>query len=135
MRGGVFRRDNTSGRLLRPLISVIVAYVVAVQSLLIALGSFSLPANAGDNAPAFELCLHAGQDASELPGGNPDHTGCTHCIFCFAGSHHAAFGAAPAVFHRVYFETVDTPWVAHRRPLPGPAAHAIANPRGPPLGA
>jgi len=113
---------------------VVVAYAIAAQALLIALGGFSLPANAGDNAPAFQLCLHAGQGVPELPAGKPDHTGCTHCIFCFAGSHHAVIGAAPAVIHRVYIEIVDTPRVADRKHLPR-RAHAIASPRGPPFGA
>ena len=79
---------------MRPLIGVVVAYSVAAQSLLIALGGFTLPAQADDGTPAFELCLHDGQGAPELPTSNPEHTGCTHCIF---GSHHAAIGAPPLV--------------------------------------
>ncbi len=81
---GVFRLTVKSQRFLRPLIGIVVAYAVAAQSLLIALGGFSLPGNVGEEAPAFELCLHDAQDAPELPAGNPDHSGCTHCIFCFA---------------------------------------------------
>ena len=132
---GVFRLSVKSKRFLRPLIGVVVAYAVAAQSLLIALGGFSLPANVGDDAPAFELCLHDAQDAPELPAGNPDHTGCTHCIFCFAGSHHAAIGAAPVAFRRVHVETVDAPRVADRQHLPRLPAYSIASPRGPPLDA
>ena len=51
----------------RPLIGVVVAYAVAAQSLLIVLGGFSLPAQADDGAPAFELCLH---DAASKPRRN-----------------------------------------------------------------
>lgn len=131
MRGGVVRRANSRGRLLRPLIGVVVAYAIAAQALLIALGGFSLPANAGDNGTAFGLCLHDAQDAPVLPAGN---AGCTHCIFCFAGSHHAVIGATPAVFHRVYVEIVDTPRAVYRKRLPR-LAHAIASPRDPPLSA
>ena len=132
---GVFRLSFKSKRFLRPLIGVIVAYAVAAQSLLIALGGFSLPANVGGDTPAFELCLHDAQDAPELPAGNPDHTSCTHCILCFAGSHHAVIGAARVAFHRVHIETVDAPRVADRQHLPGLPAYSIASPRGPPLDA
>jgi hypothetical protein len=127
--------DVRSKRFWRPLIGVIVAYAVAAQSLLIALGGFSLPANVGDDAPAFELCLHDAQDAPELPAGNPDHTSYTHCIFCFAGSHHAVIRAAPLVFDRVHVETVDAPRVADRQHLPRLPAYSIASPRGPPFDA
>ena len=130
---GVFRLSVKSKRFLRPLIGVIVAYAVAAQSLLIALGGSSVPANVGDDAPAFELCLHDAQDAPELPAGNPDHTNYTHCIFCLAGSHHAAIEAAPVAFHRVLAETVDAPRVADRQHLPRLPAYSIAIPRGPPL--
>ena len=46
-----------SKRFCRPLMGIIVAYAVAAQSLLIALGGFTLPAQADDGTPAFELCL------------------------------------------------------------------------------
>ena len=131
---GVFRLSIKPKRFLRPLISVIVAYAVAAQSLLIiALGGSSVPANVGDDAPAFELCLHNAQDATELPAGNPDHTYCTDCIFCFAGSHHAAIGMAPIGFHRVNVAMVVVPW---RGGASGPrrlTRHTIASPRGPPF--
>ena len=132
---GVFRLSVKSRRFLRPLIGVVVAYSVAAQSLLIALGGFTLPAQADDGTPALELCLHDGQGPPELPAGNPDHTGCTHCIFCFAGSHHAAIGAPPVVCHRVYVEGVQAPSVGVDERLPRLPAYSIANPRGPPLGA
>jgi hypothetical protein len=127
-----------SNRFWRPLLGVILAYAVAAQSLLIAVGGFSFPVHAGEGAPAFELCLHDTQqdarDTPELPASNPDHSGCTHCIFCLAGSHHAVIGAAPLVF-RAHVETVDAPRVAGRQRLPRLPAHSIASPRGPPLDA
>ena len=132
---GVFRLSVKSKRFLRPLIGIVVAYAVAAQGLLIALGGFSLPANVGGDTPAFELCPHDAQDAPELPAGNPDHTNYTHCIFCLAGSHHAAIEAAPVAFHRVLAETVDAPRVADRQHLPRLPAYSIAIPRGPPLDA
>ena len=130
---GAFKLSVKSQRFLRPLIGIVVAYAVAAQGLLIAVGGFSPPANVGDDARAFEFCLHDAQDAPELPAGNPEHTG--HCIFCLAGSHHAAFGAAPVAFHRVHVETIDAPRVADRQHLPRLPAYSIAIPRGPPLGA
>ncbi len=54
-----------------PLIGVVVAYAVAVQSLLVALGGFALAAPANDTPPAFELCLHDGATAPALPADAP----------------------------------------------------------------
>ncbi len=122
-------------RLWRPLTGVVVAYAVAAQTLLIVLGGFSLPAQARDNAPAFELCLHDNQAAPDQPAGSPAQSGCMHCIFCFAGSHHAVVGAPPGVFHRVHVEIVEARRTADGRALPLLPAHSIASPRGPPLGA
>jgi hypothetical protein len=132
---GVFRLSVNSRRFLRPLIGVVVAYSVAAQSLLIALGGFTLPAQADDGTPAFELCLHDGQGAPELPTSNPEHTGSTHCIFCFAGSHHVAIGTPLLVCHRMYVEGARAPSVGTDERLPRLPAYSIANPRGPPLGA
>ena len=131
---GVFGLSVKSKRFLRPLIGVVVAYAVAAQSLLIALGGFSLRANVGDDTP-FELCLHDAQDAPELPAGNPDHTSSTHCIFCFVGSHHAAIVAPRGVFQCVYVENVEAPRAADRQRLRRLSAYSIASPRGPPLDA
>jgi hypothetical protein len=120
-------------RFWRPLIGVVVAYAVAAQSLLIALGGFALPAQANGDTPAFELCLHDTQGAPELPARNPDYSGCTHCIFCFAGSHHAAIGGSAAVVHRTHFEIVSARSLADESPRPNAPACSIASPRGPPL--
>jgi hypothetical protein len=135
----VYAGSTKPERFLRSLIGVVVAYAVAAQSLLIVLGGFALPAHANDGAPAFELCLHDAQGnvqaASELPAGNPDQSGCTHCVFCFAGSHHAVIGASLAACYRVGVAIVVVPWMADARSLPPPSPYSIASPRGPPLGA
>jgi hypothetical protein len=131
---GVFRLSAKSKRFFRPLTGIIVAYAVAAQSLLIAVGGFYLRANVGDDAPAFELCLHDAQDTPALPAGNPNHTSTAHCIFCLAGSHHAAIGTTPVALHRVHVET-DAPRAADRQHLPRLPAYSIAIPRGPPLDA
>ena len=121
-----------SKRFWRPLIGVVVAYAVAIQSLLIVLGGFALTAHA-NGAPAFALCLHDTQDASGLPAKSPGHPGCSHCIFCFAGSHHALIGAPRFLSHRVAAETIDVPSAADKHCVPHLSAYSIASPRGPPL--
>jgi hypothetical protein len=116
----------------RPLIGLVVAYAVATQSLLIALGGFALPAAANDSVPGIELCLHDAQGAPALPATDPAHAGCSHCIFCFAGSHHAVIGATPAAFHRVDVEISVARSMADTRARPALPPHSIASPRGPP---
>jgi hypothetical protein len=125
--------DGTGERFWRSLLSVVVAYAVAIQSLLIAVGGFSLPADAGQNTPAFELCLHDAAGEPALPASNPDQSGCTHCIFCFAGAHHAVIGTAPAVFHRVNVAMVVAAWPGDSSGPRRLARYTIASPRGPPL--
>jgi hypothetical protein len=130
--GGVGQNGT---RCWRTLLSVVVAYTVAIQSLLIAVAGFSLPADAGQNAPPFELCLHDGSGAPELPAGNPDQSGCTHCIFCFAGAQHAVIGTAPAIFHRINVAMVVVPRLGDRSGLRWLTRYTIASPRGPPFSA
>jgi hypothetical protein len=132
---GVFRLSVKSKRFLRPLIGVVVAYALAAQSLLIVLGGFALPAHANADPAAFELCLHDAQGEGDLPAGTPDQSGCSYCIFCFAGSHHALIQLPPSLYQRVDFEIIDALCMADDRGLPRLSAHSIASPRGPPLGA
>jgi hypothetical protein len=117
----------------RALLSVVVAYAVAIQSLLIAIGGFSMPADAGQNPQAYELCLHDASGTPELPASKPDLSDCTHCIFCFAGAHDAAIGTAPALFHRINIAMVVVPWLGDLSDLRRLTRHTIAGPRGPPL--
>ena len=119
-------------RLLRPLIGIVTAYALAAQSLLIVLGGFALPAQANDGAPAFELCLHDGQDVPTAPAKVPDQGGCNHCIFCFAGAHQAAVAAPAALLARVPLRVTEATWIAANHPFPPLTPHTIANPRGPP---
>ena len=130
----MIRRSRASKSLWRPLIGIAVAYAVAVQSLLIALGGFALPAQADQSTAAFELCLHD-QTAPSLPAGNPAKSGCTHCIFCFAGAHHALTAPAPALLERLDAEGIGAPWAASKHSLVALPAHSIASPRGPPSAA
>ncbi|MGB7101630.1 MAG: hypothetical protein WBD95_23040, partial [Xanthobacteraceae bacterium] len=94
---GIFGISVKSKRFVRPLLAIAVAYAVAAQSLLLAFGGFAPAAPSDTSAPAFELCLHDGQAAPGSSDGVPSHPGCTHCIFCFAGSHHAVAAATPAL--------------------------------------
>ena len=103
------------------------------QSLLIAVGGVSLPPM--PERSAFELCLHDASGAPALPASNPDLADCTHCIFCFAGSHHAVIGTAPAVFQRVDVAMVVVPWLGETSGLRRLTRYTIASPRGPPLSA
>ena len=126
------RFGKKPGRFLRPLIGVVVAYAVAVQSLLIALGGFALAAPANDTSPAFELCLHDGSTAPALPAGAPTHAPCTHCVFCFAGASLAVIGSPPLLVHRAHFEILEISWTRDKHDPPRVADHSIASPRGPP---
>jgi hypothetical protein len=117
----------------RSLVTIVAAYAIAIQSLLIAVGGFSLPADAGQDAPAFELCLHDASGAPTLPADKSDLSGCTHCIFCFAGAHHAVVGAGPADFHRIHVAVVVVPWRGDTSSLVRLTRHIIAGPRGPPF--
>jgi hypothetical protein len=129
----MFKSGMRSKKLGRPLIGVIVAYAVAAQSLLIALGGFTPSANASQTTPAFAICHHDDQTAPEAPAGGPDRGNCTHCIFCFAGSHVAVAGTPPVLSRRVAVEIIDALRVADKQHRPRLPAHSIASPRGPPL--
>jgi len=127
----MFKAGTNSRRLWRPLILIVVAYAVAVQSLLIAIGGFQPIARADSNV-AFELCAHDAQGAP-LPTGIPPHPGCSHCVFCFAGSHHAVIGSPPALLTRIDVAAVDGVRLVAAQVPPCLSAHSIASPRGPPL--
>ena len=130
--GGLFGKNPILRLNWRALIAVVVAYAIAAQSLLIVLGGFSAAARAETATSSFEICRHD-PGAPGLPADVPGHPNCTHCIFCFAGSHHAVMGTPPSLFAR--FDAVPIKVAAlFRRPiLPDLSAHSIASPRGPPL--
>ena len=96
----------------RALLSVVVAYLVAIQTLLIAVAGFSLSADAGQNASALS-CACMMYPARRRCLVDLNTSDCTHCIFCFAGAHHAVIGTAPAIFHRVNVAMVVAPWLGN----------------------
>jgi hypothetical protein len=98
------------------------------------LGGFSAHAQASPAAPAFELCRHDA-DGPGLPPGTPVHPGCSHCIFCFAGVHHAVIGAPPSLSTRLDAAVIEVALVSDRQDPPHLSAYSIASPRGPPIGA
>ena len=126
------RFDRRPRRFWRPFIGIVVAYAVAIQSLLIALGGFALAAPANDAPPAFELCLHRSDGAAALPAGAPTQAPCSHCVFCFAGGNQAAIASPNPPVHSARFQIVEISWTADKRWRPSLAAHSIASPRGPP---
>jgi len=131
-----FRLRVKFKRFLRALIGVSVAYAVAAQGLLIALGGFPPVAQAHDDASGFELCLHDSQDApAQPPASTPDQSGCTHCLFCFTGAHQALVAGAPATFHRVEVQLAAAPALVSESARPRASPRSIANPRGPPRAA
>jgi hypothetical protein len=132
---GLTMRLSLLGRFLRPLLGIVVAYAVAAQALLVALGGFAIPASANDGAPAFTLCLHDSDHAPSEPAGIPGHNGCSHCVFCFAGAHQSAVTPPPVVVVRVQLNIVEATWVADEYSPPRLIPYAIARPRGPPLDA
>jgi hypothetical protein len=129
----MFKLGMRSKRSWRPLISVLVAYAVAAQTLLITLSGFALAAHVDTEAAAFAVCLHDVQSEPGLPAGT-GHPSCSYCICCLAGLHHALIGSPPAVCQRLEIRVGDAPRAIDRRDLPGLSAHSIASPRGPPLG-
>jgi hypothetical protein len=114
------------------LIAVVAAYAVAAQTLLVALAGLSLAAKAADTVPAFELCHHDATGVPRLPTDGPGQSGCNHCIFCFAGSHHP-LAAQPALFHRLDFDIAIVRWASEIATATCRPACSIANARGPPL--
>jgi len=133
MTGRAARLRVVSKRLWRPLIGVVVAYAVTAQALLIAFGGFPPIAQVHGGAPGVELCLHDPQDAPAQSPSTPDQSGCTHCLFCFAGPHQALISGAPTTFYRVDVRAAETSWLPDVSRHPLTPAHSIANPRGPPL--
>ena len=118
-------------RLWRPLLGVVVTYAVAIQSLLLVLGGFAPAAPIDGAVTGLELCHQDAQAPVEVPAKNSDQ-GCAHCIFCFAGGHHAVISTAPAVFHRVNVAMVVVSWLGQTSGL-RLTRYTIASPRGPPL--
>jgi hypothetical protein len=128
----MFKRGNR--RLLwRPLIAVVLAYALAAQSLLVTLGGFAALAPADPDATAFVLCAHNSEGAPVQPVNAPTYPGCNHCIFCFAGTHHAVIGSPPITAARGRIASIETALAAVAQAPSRPPAHSIASPRGPPL--
>ena len=84
----------------RRLIAVVLAHAVAVQALLFALGGFSLAASADQSKPAFELCSHDANGATQSPTSDsrPIRLHALHLLLCRSascGDRHRAHGLPP----------------------------------------
>ena len=99
-------------RLWRPFLGVVVAYAIAIQSLLLVLGGFAPAAQIDSGVTGLELCHQDAQAPVEVPAKNSDQV-CAHCIFCFARAHHAVISTARAAFHRVKVAMVVVSWRGH----------------------
>ena len=115
----------------RPFLCIVVAYAIAIQSLLLVLGGFAPAAQIGSAVTGLELCHQDAQAPVEVPAKNSDRP-CAHCMFCFAGVHHAVISTVPAVFHRVNIAMVVVSWLGETSGL-RLTRYTIASPRGPPL--
>jgi len=131
--GLMFRRNNGFRWLWRPFIGIVVAYAVAAQSLVVTVGGFAALAPADTGAAAFVLCAHKSDGTPVQPADAPTYPGCNHCIFCFAGAHHAVIGSLVIAVLRISVARADVaPTSVAQAPVRLPA-HSIASPRGPPL--
>lgn len=127
------------GRLWRPVIAIVAAYALIIQSLLIGILGASIAARAagGDSLPGFELCLSHGADTANSPADAPErHSDCTaHCLLCVAGGLKVALAPASVSLGPVHGAAVAIRWEA-RDWQTLPAFHdPVARPRGPPLAA
>jgi hypothetical protein len=131
------QRFNRSNRFWRSVVGLVAAYALAFQGILIEFSGAQLAATPYDHASSgFELCLNRTQDNSGSPAtpAIPQHL--DHCIFCFAGVHHCALGAA-AQSHADYgnFGQSSALAAATRTRLSSVSEYSIARPRGPPISA
>jgi hypothetical protein len=116
------------GRIWRQLTSCAVAYLFALQLVLVGFIAPAIAASAADgDALAAAVCLH---DAG-APLAPADKGGDEHCKFCTAGSHQVF--TAPALAHNAIVRAAQTaPAPASDDVAPPTRAHASAQPRGPP---
>jgi hypothetical protein len=90
----------------------------------------------GPSQTGSEICHHDGSPDdggnAGAPGSVPDHSSCTHCIFCLAGAMYALEAPLPwSEFHIVILTVVQ--WLFTVWRLPALTVDASARPRGPPL--
>jgi hypothetical protein len=121
----------------RQFVGAVAIYALVIQSVLLAAFCVPLAANAsaGAGLPAFELCLHGGDNGPLSPADQPGQHPGNHCIFCFAGTHHSL--AAPPQFS---IQQVTMEIGSHWQPenpwrLATFSQYSVARPRGPPLSA
>src|ERR1700720_1938223 len=87
-------------RLWRPFLGVVVAYAVAIQSLLLVLGGFAPAAQIDSAVTGLELCHQHPNARVKFPE-KPRPGGSVPSFFCLPGPPRGVTTPAPAVFHRV----------------------------------
>jgi hypothetical protein len=117
-----------------PRIAVIVAYALALQSLLTGLAVFSPPSGADEGLSTFELCLN-GHEAPASPPDTPGDVCGNHCTLGFAGTQHALNVSPPYRFQRIDIEIGRIHRPLDNRRLLSVGEYAVAQPRAPPRSA
>jgi len=106
-------------------------YALALQPLIVGIGTAALAADAAARGTDIVLCLSGEHDPS-APSDQSDRYHTVHCIYCFAGAHIA--GVLPP-------DKIDAGWIATESldcvaviawQLPSRAEFSLAKPRGPP---
>jgi hypothetical protein len=123
----------------RQFAAMIVIFALMLQSILLAVASARLFANAaGDtNFAGFEICSHnsatyAGGNAA-APGSAPKRSDTQCCISCLGGAHALEAPLLSAEFHLIALKIL--PWIFTEWRIPAVTVHAGARPRGPPRAA
>jgi hypothetical protein len=126
------------GRLWRPVVGIVAAYALVVQSLLIGILGATLAARAAgaDALPGYELCLSHDAGTANSPDNPAEHSNCTaHCLLCIAGGQKVVLAPANVPLGRIGVAVISIRWEAYDWRNPPAFCNPVARQRGPPLAA
>ena len=126
------------GRLWRPVVGIVAACALVVQSLLIGILGATLAARAAgsDVLPGYELCLSHDADTANAPGNPAEHSNCTeHCLLCVAGGQKVLLAPASVSLGRIGIAAGAVRWEAYDWRNPPGVHNPVARQRGPPFAA
>jgi hypothetical protein len=132
---GKFARRQQRGLPSRRIIVWIVAYALALQTVLAPLLTVPMQARGVDGAPLFALCLagHAAASpaSTDIPVGNNDVG--IHCKLCVQGG--PTFAETPSLGTARITAIISTPlrWAVTHNPVPDSVGLIGEHARGPPL--